>query len=150
MSWQQYGFRTGRSTEDVIFDVRDTVEWALGKYVVGILYDATAAFENLWWPSIFRQLSLRQCPAHLAGLLFDCLQNRGEWHKWYTQRRLEGSLKRRLEKIIMTYCWIAICAKTAVHGKEPYPARGDPGRWSASWGGAVPVGPRRKARLGSQ
>lgn len=74
-SWQ-FGFRKGRSAEDAIFRVRQIVDAFPQKYALGILFDATAAFNHLWWPSIFTELSHRECPADLAYLIASYLLDR--------------------------------------------------------------------------
>lgn len=65
-SSRQYGFRRGRSAEDAIYDTRRIIDQYHDRYVIGILLDATAAFDNLWWPSIFEELSLSSLPERLG------------------------------------------------------------------------------------
>lgn len=72
----QFGFRKGRSAEDAIYYIRQQVDRDAHKYVIGILFDATAAFDNLWWPSIFTEIDRRCCPLDLARLLASYLEHR--------------------------------------------------------------------------
>lgn len=54
---KQYGFRPGRSTDDAIIDVLQTIENSEDKYVLGIFLDITGAFDNAWWAKIVVQLN---------------------------------------------------------------------------------------------
>lgn len=85
-SRHQYGFRKERSVEDAISAVRAMVADAPETYVVAILFDITAAFDSLTWPSLLRELHLRRCPADLAQLILDYLLSRSvEVRGNYTQ-----------------------------------------------------------------
>lgn len=66
----------GLSAEDALYFARHTVDLLPGKYVVAISFDATAAFDNLWWPALFQELAHRDCPRDLALLLADYLQGK--------------------------------------------------------------------------
>lgn len=55
----QYGFRRGRSAEDALCRLRHVISTSDSSHVVGILFDATAAFDYLWWPAIFDELAVR-------------------------------------------------------------------------------------------
>ncbi|KAG5869291.1 hypothetical protein JTB14_028630 [Gonioctena quinquepunctata] len=45
----QYGYRSGRSTEDAINKAPGIVDESENKYVVAIFIDISGAFDNLWW-----------------------------------------------------------------------------------------------------
>lgn len=75
-SRQQYGFRSGRSTEDALMQLRKTVAEAEEKYVMALLYDATKAFDFLSWESLMRELNRRGCPLDLMHLIGSFLSNR--------------------------------------------------------------------------
>lgn len=72
----QFGFRKGRSAEDAIHEVRQMVASTQTKYAVAILFDVSAAFDNLRWDSVLDELALRNCPTDLLGLLRSYLCNR--------------------------------------------------------------------------
>lgn len=73
---RQYGFRRGKSTEDAILEVRRMVTASPSKYVMAILFDASAAFDLLSWHSVFRELTLRGCPSDMMDLLQNYLEVR--------------------------------------------------------------------------
>lgn len=75
-STRQYGFRPGRSTEDAIVELQRVVRSAQGKYAVGLLFDISGAFDNVWWPSILGNLKARNCPRNLYRLISSYLSNR--------------------------------------------------------------------------
>ncbi|KAG5867381.1 hypothetical protein JTB14_008497 [Gonioctena quinquepunctata] len=61
----QYGYRSGRSTEDAINKALGIVDESENKYVVAIFIDISGAFDNLWWPAFFGRLREMQCPGAL-------------------------------------------------------------------------------------
>lgn len=75
-SRRQYGFRPGRSTEDAIVEVQRLVKASQHRYVVGMLFDISGAFDNVWWPSILSNLKDRGCPKNIYGLIKSYLSNR--------------------------------------------------------------------------
>jgi len=55
----QYGFRRGKSTEDAINEVCGTINILKQqecKYAMGIFFDIAGAFDNVWWPSMLKEL----------------------------------------------------------------------------------------------
>lgn len=62
LSDRQYGFTTGRSTEDAWNFVLDTVRQCQRKYMLGIFIDFKGAFDHLTWSSIMRRLREVGCP----------------------------------------------------------------------------------------
>ncbi|KAK9295481.1 hypothetical protein QLX08_010208 [Tetragonisca angustula] len=73
---RQYGFRIGKSTEDAILELHRIVGETRGKYAVGLLFDISGAFDNVWWPSILANLKDRDCPKNLYGLVRSYLEDR--------------------------------------------------------------------------
>lgn len=71
MSSQQYGFRSGKSTEDAVNEAIKLVEHAPQKYVVAIVVDIAGAFDHLWWPALFERLRDLKCPR----ALYNCFKN---------------------------------------------------------------------------
>ena len=70
-SWygtNQYGFRRGRWTIDVILEMRRIIK---DKYVPAIFFDIRRAFDHVWWPSILYRLRGRGYPRILL-LLVTC------------------------------------------------------------------------------
>lgn len=72
----QYGFRKGRSTEDAI----NRALWEVGdsecRYVLMISIDIAGAFDNLWWPGLFKELRKMECPHLLYKILRSYCQDR--------------------------------------------------------------------------
>ena len=69
-SKDQYGFRPERSTEDAIVRLRGIVdEERDSKYVMAFALDVQGAFDNLWWPSLLKNLKDRGCPKNIYKLL---------------------------------------------------------------------------------
>ena len=64
----QYGFRRGRWTIDVILEMRRIIK---DKYVPAIFFDIRRAFDHVWWPSILYRLRERGCP-RILFLLVTC------------------------------------------------------------------------------
>ena len=75
-SSRQYGFRPRRSTEDAIVELNRIVSATQGKYAVGLLFDISGAFDNVWWPSILRALKERECPGNIYRLIQSYLTDR--------------------------------------------------------------------------
>lgn len=64
----QFGFTEGRSTEDDVNVVINYVRGSTTKYMAVVLVDIGGAFDNLWWPSIFRRLRELHLPGNLYAL----------------------------------------------------------------------------------
>ena len=75
-SCRQFGFRPGKSTEDALVLLNNIVNGINSKYVVGLLFDITGAFDNVWWPSVLQSLKKRDCPSNLYGLMQSYLSER--------------------------------------------------------------------------
>ena len=56
---RQYGFRTGRSTDDALMHVKNLVVRCPSKYVFGIFVDFKGAFDYLSWSSVLSKI--REC-----------------------------------------------------------------------------------------
>lgn len=75
-SSRQFGFKKGRSTEDAIVELRQTVNQISQKYVIAMLFDISGAFDNVWWPSILQNLKKRDCPRNIYNLIQSYLTDR--------------------------------------------------------------------------
>ena len=67
----QHGFCAGRSTTSAILQLRVAVEECREKYVLGIFFDITGAFDSVWWPDILVRLQDLRCP----GKLLECVKS---------------------------------------------------------------------------
>lgn len=76
LSENQYGFRKGTSTEDVIIRFRKFQEECTENYVMGIFLDISRAFNNLWWPDIVEAVRRIGCSGPLVSLIRDYLRQR--------------------------------------------------------------------------
>jgi len=75
----QYVFRRGKSTEDAINEFCEAVSRLKQdncKYVMGVFLDIAGAFDNVWWPSVLREL--KNIPDHpnVWKTIKDYFQNR--------------------------------------------------------------------------
>jgi len=99
-SGRQFGFKKGKSTEDVIVKLRELVHNSTEKYVLAILFDISGAFDNVWWPLVLDNLKKRNCPRNLYLIIQDYLSDRsvevaehaGEVHKSVTKGCPQGSV----------------------------------------------------------
>ena len=73
---RQFGFKSKRSTEDAILKLRDLVSGSQERHVIGILFDISGAFNNMWWPGLLIRLQERQCPRNLYRLISAYFSNR--------------------------------------------------------------------------
>lgn len=76
LSESQYGFRSGRSTEDAIRKFLHDQKASKAKYVMGIFLDIKGAFNNLWWPDIIQELKNSGISNDMVGLIQDYLLGR--------------------------------------------------------------------------
>ena len=76
ISEKQFGFRKGKSTQDAINSVLDTVSTSGSAYVIGIFIDISGAFDNLWWPFLFSCLKKMDCPRNLYLSILDYCKDR--------------------------------------------------------------------------
>jgi retron-type reverse transcriptase len=72
----QYGFTAGRSTIDALWHFKNAIKGSIRKYVMTIFIDVRGAFDNVWWPSLIRNLCLRNTPHELVTLIKSYLTNR--------------------------------------------------------------------------
>jgi hypothetical protein len=72
----QYGFTAGRSTIDALWHFKNAIKGSTRKYVLTIFIDVKGAFDNVWWPSLIRNLRLRNTPHELITLIKSYLTNR--------------------------------------------------------------------------
>lgn len=64
----QYGFRLQRSTEDALNCVVEMTHRSKDRYVMAVFVDIAGAFDNLWWPALFRELREMGCPSNVYNL----------------------------------------------------------------------------------
>lgn len=73
----QYGFVAGRGTEDAHWTLREVVDAASpGEYVLSLMYDFKAAFDNLRHADVVSALWERGCPPDLLLLVASYLSDR--------------------------------------------------------------------------
>lgn len=75
-SANQFGYRTQRGTEDAIARVREIVDASIKNVIIGLLFDATGAFDHLRWSTILEELEKRECPRNLFLLVASYLSKR--------------------------------------------------------------------------
>jgi len=92
-STKQYGFKTGRSTEDAILHFKYSINSTTKKYVVALFIDIQGAFDNLWWPTIKYRLVQANCSTHLIGILSSYFKKR----KVVVKSKF-GNIKRSMER----------------------------------------------------
>lgn len=72
----QFGYRKGRSTEDAVNKAVETVTNIDSRYVITIFVDISGAFDNLWWPALFKRLRNMDCPADIYAMIRSYCQDR--------------------------------------------------------------------------
>lgn len=82
LSDRQYGFRKGRSTEEALIDFRRIVDSCTERYVLGIFFDITGAFDNVLWSMILEGLRDRACPKNIYRLMESYFCNRSVSLSW--------------------------------------------------------------------
>lgn len=68
-SSRQFGFKSGRSTEDSFLCFREGVASTSKKYVVALFIDIEGAFDNLWWPAIIARVRVAGCSGTLVNII---------------------------------------------------------------------------------
>ena len=76
LSANQFGFVRGKSTEDALLAVAETIANHDERYVLGIFLDIQGAFDNIWWPYVLNALKLRGCDRDLYCVLLDYFRDR--------------------------------------------------------------------------
>lgn len=71
----QYGFKRGAGTSDALTKFAEYCRID-GKYIAAVFEDFAAAFDTLWWPSVFRRLRTMGCPIGLYRALRGYLNGR--------------------------------------------------------------------------
>ena len=75
-SENQFGFKLEWSTEDAIVRLKAIVDEEKDiKYVMAFALDVQGAFDNLWWPSLLKNLKDRGCPKNIYKLLQSYFSN---------------------------------------------------------------------------
>lgn len=65
----QYGFKCGLSSEDALKHTLGSIKSATSKYVACVFVDIQGAFDNLWWPGIFKRVMLTGCSSTLLNVV---------------------------------------------------------------------------------
>lgn len=82
LSDRQFGFRVGRSTEDALVDFRNIIDSCEERYVLGIFFDITGAFDNVLWSMILSGLRERACPQNVYSLMSSYFSDRTVSLSW--------------------------------------------------------------------
>lgn len=74
----QFGFKQQTSTTDALKKIIDMITAAKTskQLVIAISLDIQAAFDNAWWPLLFKRLKQAQCPQNLYKIILSYIQNR--------------------------------------------------------------------------
>lgn len=75
---QQFGFKLQTSTTDAIRSALTTINTSISQkeHVIAASLDIKSAFDNAWWPSIFKKLRDIQCPSNIFYILRDYVKER--------------------------------------------------------------------------
>lgn len=75
---QQYGFKQQISTVDALKNAIDIISEAKAnkQLVIAISLDIRAAFDNAWWPVLFKRLRQFGCPRNLYLLILNYIKDR--------------------------------------------------------------------------
>ena len=76
ISARQFGFTPRKATEDAIVVLRRIVDTSENRYEVALLFDISGAFDNVWWPLVFKSLRERGCPRNVFEVLKSYFDNR--------------------------------------------------------------------------
>lgn len=82
ISARQFGFVSGKSTEDAIVELRRMVRDSEETYAVALLFDISGAFDNVWWPLVLNSLKDRDCPKNVFEVLRSYFANRNVKITW--------------------------------------------------------------------
>ncbi|KAG8335431.1 hypothetical protein J6590_108203 [Homalodisca vitripennis] len=95
LSLDQYGYREGVGTIDVLRRLRAEVEETEEKFALGVFMDITGAFDGAWWPGILEQLRKWNCSRSLIRIIRD----------YFTGRKLSFSqVNTKVEKVLERGC----------------------------------------------
>ncbi|XP_072946175.1 uncharacterized protein [Epargyreus clarus] len=74
----QFGFKEQTSTTDALSKAIERISEAKSNkhLVIAISLDIQAAFDNAWWPMIFKRLKHIQCPKNLYSLILNYIKDR--------------------------------------------------------------------------
>lgn len=76
LSGLQYGFTKGKSTEDAIVRLNKVIRDSKEKLATIIFFDIKGAFDNVWWPSVLRELKNLGCSRKMYKIIQSYLSNR--------------------------------------------------------------------------
>ena len=86
----QYGFLPGKSTEEALLNLHETIitEQQMRKHTILLSLDIQGAFDNAWWPIVIEHLKQAKVSEQLVNLLRNYLRDR-----WIEGRHL-GVIRR--------------------------------------------------------
>lgn len=75
---RQFGFKQQTSSVNALHAALDVVRYAQNQkeHVIMVSLDIKAAFDNAWWPAIFRRLRTINCPSNLYNILLSYIKER--------------------------------------------------------------------------
>lgn len=76
LSCNQYGFRKGMSTISALSNLMEFVTLSEPRQTMVIFVDIKGAFDNLWWPALFKTLHEKQIPTKIVTLIKSYLAGR--------------------------------------------------------------------------
>lgn len=74
----QFGFTPGKGTEDTLNELKTIIKESRERDNDSglVMLDIKGAFNNLWWPSIFKALKQMNCPNYLYQMVRSFLSER--------------------------------------------------------------------------
>ena len=85
ISARQFEFMKGRSTEDAIVELRNTVETCVARYLVAMLFDMQGAFDNVLHAMILKGLKESGFQKNIYKVMQDYFSNRTVMIAWSDQ-----------------------------------------------------------------
>ncbi|XP_060804988.1 uncharacterized protein LOC106141549 [Amyelois transitella] len=78
LNTNQFGFREQTSTTDALGKALEVIRTAKsnGRQVVAVSLDIKAAFDNAWWPALFKRLQHIKCPKNIYHLIRNYVTDR--------------------------------------------------------------------------
>ena len=72
----QYGFRSSRSTANLLTVVSDRIAWAFDRSVATVALNISKAFDRVWHAGLLHKLKSYGIPGQILGVIFSFLSNR--------------------------------------------------------------------------
>lgn len=107
ISSRQYGFLPGKSTEDAIVEMRRLVSTCTDRYAIGLLFDISGAFDNVWWPLVLKALADRDCPKNVFKVLQSYFSDRKVKISWADEEATKQATRGCPQgSVLGPTCWI--------------------------------------------